>query len=98
MSMCLSHKNRVLFRNAKKNEEFNRFFENYKKENKGKWQSITNGMDITEDKLFEKTYGENEDEANMYSEFQDRRKYEAFYDNFTNKPRETVIEIIIKKD
>lgn len=34
---------------------------------------------MTDDKLFEKTYGEEEDELIMKSEIKDRKKYQAYY-------------------
>jgi len=79
------YKIRVLYRNSKKNEEFNKFFQEYKKENKGKWQSIVNGLEVTEEKLFEKTVGEEEDEAKMMSELTDREKFKGFYNKMSNQ-------------
>ena len=69
-----------MYRNTKKNEEFNKFFSDFKTENKGKWQSIINGMDVTEDKLFEKAFGEDQDEVEMMSEFTNRKKFKGVYD------------------
>jgi len=76
---------RVFYRNAKKNQEFNQFFSEFKKKNEGKWKSIINGMDLDEETLQQETQIDKKDEFVMLKEFEKRRKFKATLDIINNK-------------
>lgn len=76
-----------MYRKAKKNEEFNTFFTEFKDKNKDKWSSIINGMDITDDLLKQETEEEKKDEIVMLKELSNRRKFKKFYDEVRTQER-----------
>ena len=78
---------RVLYRKAKKNEEFNSFFTEFKEKNKDNWSSIVNGMEITDDLLKQETEEEKKDEIVMLKELSNRRKFKKFFDDVRSPDR-----------
>jgi hypothetical protein len=76
-----------MYRSAKRNEEFNSFFKEFKEKNKGKWESVINGMDVEEDLLKNETQTEKQEEIEMLQEFERRRKFKTAYDTL-NKTEE----------
>jgi hypothetical protein len=62
------------------NDEFNNFFKEFKRKNRGKWESIINGMDVDEELLRKETKSEKQEEIEMLQEFERRRKFKSAYD------------------
>lgn len=58
----------------KKNEEFRKFFDKFKVENKDKWASIVNGEDINPEILQKETPEELEDKFKMLKQFSERKR------------------------
>ena len=77
-----------MYRQTKKDEEFEIFFKDFKKKNKGKWESIINGMEITEDLLKSNHDNEKQEEIEMLQEFERRRKFKVAHE--TNEIIETL--------
>ncbi len=69
-----------MYRQTKKNEEFEMFFKDFKKKNKGKWESIINGMEINDDILKDEYDTEKQEEIEMLQEFERRRKFKSAFD------------------
>ena len=71
---------RAVYRQTKKNEEFEMFFKDFKKKNKGKWESIINGMEINDEVLKAEANTDKQEEIEMLEEFERRRKFKAAYE------------------
>ncbi len=86
-----------MYRQSKKNEEFEIFFKDFKKKNKGKWESIINGMEITDEVLKAEDDNEKQEEIEMLQEFERRRKFKAAFDTHEkvkiNDPTSTADQI-----
>ena len=68
-----------MYRQSKKNDEFNIFFKEFKEKNKDKWASIVNGMDIDDELLQKELKSDTTDENEMLKQFEKRRKFESAY-------------------
>lgn len=56
------------------------FFRDFKRKNKGKWESIINGMEITDDLLKSNYETEKQEEIEMLQEFERRRKFKEAHE------------------
>ena len=83
----LIKRKRIIYRKAKKNQEFDSFFSEFKDKNKDKWSSIINGMDITDDIIKQETEEEKKDEIVMLKELSNRRKFKNLYDEVRREDR-----------
>lgn len=72
---------RSLYRSAKKNEEFNIFFKEFKEKNKGKWASIINGLEVDDNILTKETENDKKEEIEMMEEFERRRKFKTVFES-----------------
>jgi hypothetical protein len=76
------------------------FFKEFKQKNKGKWESIINGMEVDDNILTKETEQDKKEEIEMMEEFERRRKFQTVYeslqenDEFEKKQKED----ITKKD
>ena len=81
-----------MYRNTKKNEEFNQFFSEFKQKNEGKWRSIINGIDVDEETLRQETKLDKADELEMLKEFEKRRKFKATLDIIKHKESQESVD------
>jgi hypothetical protein len=56
------------------------FFKDFKMKNKGKWESIINGMEISDDVLKGEYETEKQEEIEMLQEFERRRKFKSAFE------------------
>jgi hypothetical protein len=57
------------------------FFKEFKVKNKGKWESIINGMEVDDNLLTKETEQDKKEEIEMMEEFERRRKFKTVYES-----------------